>query len=154
MQNDLMDRSKYFRAMVVLIKKDLRISPKEKDFFLRMGQILQFSTEFCEEIINDLLKNPHIDEKPPVFSNTTIARIFLKDGIKMAFADKNLHQKEYNWLQKVSRANHIPDDWLLQQLFDFLNDPQKKKSKTLEIEKYYQQYQEISKSNHKLNQEK
>ena len=95
MQIDLMDRSKYFRAMVILIKRD---------------------------------------------------KIFLKDGIKIAFADKNLHQKEYNWLQKVARANHISDEWLLGQLHDFLNDPQKKKSKTLEIEKYYQKYQEISKS--------
>jgi len=146
MQIDLMDRSKYFRAMVILIKRDLTISPKEKDFFLRIGQILQFSADFCQETIHNLLKNPYIDEKPPVFSNINMAKIFLKDGIKIAFSDKNLHQKEYNWLQKVARANHISDEWLLGQLHDFLNDPQKKKSKTLEIEKYYQKYQEISKS--------
>ncbi len=153
MKIDLMDRSKYFRTMMILIKRDLRISFHKKDYFLRRGRVLQFGTDFCGKTIQDMLKNPHIDEKPPVFSNINIAKIYLKNGIQVAFADKNLHQKEYNWIQKVAQANGISDQWLFNPLFDFLNAPQKKKSNTLEIEKNYQTHQEIMKSDRKKHTE-
>lgn len=130
----LADRSNYFKGLLLLTRKDDLITPEEEAMILRLGEVLQFNREFCETTIHDLLDNPHIDDNPPQFSNHECAEIFLLDGIKVAFADHNLHVKEYTWMQEIAIQNNISKDWLADRLSDFLNEAHSERNHTFEIE--------------------
>jgi len=132
-----LDRSYYFKGMLLLVKKDEKISLEEKELLMRIGKILRFNQQFCEQTIKDLLHNEHITEFPLQFSNKEWAEIFLKDALKIAFSDHELHIKEYNWLQQIARTNMISDQWLLDQLSTFLNRHEPDKEINFEIEKFY-----------------
>ncbi len=136
MNMTLQDRSLYFKGLLLLTRKDNVIADEEKALLLRLGELLQFNREFCENTIRDLLNNSHLDEEPPLFSNKEFAEMFLLDGIKMAFADNNLHKKEYGWMQEIAERNSIPADWLSARLSDFLNETQTKKIPLFEIETF------------------
>lgn len=116
----LADRSHYYRGLLLLTRKDNIITDEEKALLLRLGELLQFNRDFCEETIGDLLINPHFDESPPKFSNKSVAKMFLLDGIRIAFADHNLHTAEFKWMQEIARINRINNDWLNQNVVSFL----------------------------------
>jgi len=137
MSINLRDKSLYLQGMFILIGKDSVVSPEENEMVMHMGRLLQFSTEFCQETIQNLLQNEYIGQLRPVFSDVEFSKIFLKDAIKLAFADNQLHSKEYEWLKKVARRNKISDEWLSFQLSSFLNMPETDEKKTLEIERLY-----------------
>jgi len=137
MSINLRDKSLYLQGMFILIGKDSVVSPEENEMVMHMGRLLQFSTEFCQETIQNLLQNEYIGQITPVFSDVEFSKIFLKDAIKLAFADNQLHSKEYEWLKKVARRNKISDEWLSFQLSSFLNMPETDEKKTLEIERLY-----------------
>jgi len=122
MNMTIQDRSLYFKGLLLLTRKDNIIADEEKALLLRLGELLQFNREFCENTIRDILKNSHMNEEPPLFSNREFAEMFLLDGIKMAFADNNLHKKEFRWMQEIAEKNSISADWLSARLSDFLND--------------------------------
>lgn len=134
MQMTLADRSNYFKGLLLLARKDNIIADEEKAVLLRLGQILQFNREFCEQTIHYLLSNPHMDDSAPLFSNKECAELFLLDGIKVAFADHNLHQKEYAWMLEVAQQNGISSEWLADRLADFLNEVSENPNMTFEIE--------------------
>lgn len=118
----LADRSHYYRGLLLLTRKDNIVTNEEKAILLRLGELLQFNREFCESTIRDLLNNPHFDESPPKFSSREVAEMFLMDGIRVAFADHNLHQAEFKWMQEIADLNEVDSNWLSQQLFAFLDD--------------------------------
>ena len=122
MNMTLQDRSFYFKGLLLLTRKDHIIADEEKALLLHLGALLQFNRDFCENTIRDVLNNPHFDEKPPLFSNRECAEMFLQDGIKMAFADNNLHKDEFEWMREIALRNNISSDWLSARLADFLND--------------------------------
>ena len=132
-----LDRSYYFKGMLLLVRKDEKICAEEKKLLMRIGKILRFNQRFCEQTINDLLQNEHITELPLEFSTKEWAEIFLKDAIKIAYSDHELHIKEYNWLQQIARTNKISDQWLLDQLSTFLNRHEPDEEINFEIEKFY-----------------
>ena len=131
----LTDRSDYFRGLLLLTRKDNVITNEEKAVLLRLGELLQFNREFCENTIRDLLQNPYFDEKPPLFSNRECAEMFLLDGIKLAFADHNLHKKEYAWMQEIATKNDISLEWLSTRLSGSLNEKDYDRN-NFEIERY------------------
>ncbi len=139
MSINLKDKSLYLQGMFILIGKDSVISPEENEMVMHIGKLLQFSTEFCQATIQNLLQNEYIGQLTPVFSDVEFSKIFLKDGIKLAFADNQLHSKEYEWLKEVARRNKISDEWLSFQLSSFLNMRETEEKNTLEIEKFYNQ---------------
>lgn len=136
MKMTLEDRSLYFKGLLLLIKKDFIITPEEKEMLMRLGALLQFNADFCELTIKDLLHNKHIDDEPLIFSNKECANVFLMDSIKVAFADDNLHIKEYEWMQNIATANDISQEWLSIQLHIFLNSTDENEKNTFEIQKY------------------
>jgi hypothetical protein len=136
-----LDRSYYFKGMLLLVKKDDKISLEEKELLMRIGSLLRFNQQFCEQTINDLLQNEHITEFPLEFSNKEFAEIFLKDAIKIAFSDHSLHIKEYNWLRQIARTNKIDDHWLLAELSIFMNNNDLNQEISFEIQKYYKKKQ-------------
>jgi len=132
-----LDRSYYFKGMLLLVRKDKKISNEEKELLMRIGKILRFNQRFCEQTISDLLENEHITELPLQFSTKEWAEFFLKDAIKIAYSDHEIHFEEYNWLQQIARANDIRDEWLVDQLSDFLSRHEPDEKVSFEVEKIY-----------------
>ena len=121
MEITLLDRSNYYRGLLILIGKDRQVSDEEKAMFKSLGKELGFNKEFCEGAVNELLENEYIIEEPPKFSNIEIAKLFIRDGIKLAFADKELHLYELSWLKSVADTNSIDNTWGLEQFEQFKN---------------------------------
>lgn len=115
----LQDKSNYLKGLLILIGKDKIITDEEKIHLLKISRILGFDQKFCEDAINELLENEYIIEEPPLFSNNEIAKAFIKDGIKLAFADKELHLYELNWLKSVSDRNNIEPGWGMKEFENF-----------------------------------
>jgi len=125
--------------MLLLVRKDEKISVEEKELLMKIGKILGFNQRFCEQTINDLLQNEHITELPLQFSTKEWAEIFLKDGIKIAYSDHQLHVEEYNWLRQIARTNKISDQWLSDQHSSFLINHNPDEEINFEVEKIYVQ---------------
>lgn len=115
----LPDRGKYYRGLLVLTGRDRIVEPRERDLLLDIGEILDFSRGFCEAAIDDLLRNRHLTHDPIVFSDPGIAECFLRDAIRLALVDDDVHYHELVWLKKVARANGLPEEWLGAELARF-----------------------------------
>jgi hypothetical protein len=103
------DRSKYLRGLLVVIRKDNLIDPREKELVLQLGKILDFDPRFCEAAIEDLLRNPHITDEPVKFEDRKIARSFLRDGVRLALVDEGGDHPELRWLRAVAHANGLEE---------------------------------------------
>jgi hypothetical protein len=101
------DKSSYLKGLLILIGKDKSISENERSILMGISSILGFDPKFCRDAIDEILDNEYIIEDPPVFSSQEIARAFVKDGIRLAFSDKELHLYELNWINSVIEANKI-----------------------------------------------
>ncbi|NMB83203.1 MAG: hypothetical protein GYA14_15450 [Ignavibacteria bacterium] len=112
------DKSNYFKGLLILIGKDKKISDSEKNNFRKLSKVLGFNKEFCDNAISELLDNEYIIETPPQFSNSEIAKAFIIDGMKIAFADKELHIFELNWLKSVAEKNSLDKEWCIKRFSD------------------------------------
>jgi len=112
---DVLDGSNYFRGLLLLIRKDHTINTVEADRMKSIGKSLGLEQRFCEEAIRDVLENPHIADTPPQFSAPGLARIFLRDGLRLAAADNEIHGLEEEWLASVAGANGVEAAWLDEQ---------------------------------------
>lgn len=120
MELTVLDRSNYFRGLLLLAAKDKILSESEIDIMKGVGASLGFDKRFSEESIRDLLENEHISNTPPVFSNEEISKRFIMDGIKLALSDDNIAPEEIKWLRRVAAANKLSKNWLADQLKDFV----------------------------------
>ena len=105
----LAERGNYYRGLLVLIRKDRVISARERDLMIRLGQGLDFDPRFCEGVIEEVLKNPHIKSKPMKFSDPGIARLFVRDALMIAGIDGEIHPDEWTWIRAVARKNGLTD---------------------------------------------
>ena len=112
----LVERGEYYRGLLVLIRRDRIISKQERELMIRVGKRLDFDRRFCENAIDDLLKNSNIKDKPVRFSEKTTAEAFLKDAISLALVDGQLHPRELSWLKAIANANELADGWLSAQM--------------------------------------
>lgn len=111
-----MDRSHYFKGLLILSKIDEDVTHHEKEILKKAGESLGFNKEFCDKTINDVIRNKHIKNEPLKFSNTQIANMFLRDAIKLAYSDYNLDDSEYHWILKCARINGVSEVRIKQQL--------------------------------------
>ncbi len=109
---DQLDRSNYYKGLLVLCGRDRVIAPRERELMLQFGKLLDFDRRFCEAAIDDLLDNKYITDEPVTFSSREIADCFLHDAIRLALVDKQIQSQEMAWLKAVARANGITDEWL------------------------------------------
>ena len=119
MKITLMDRSLYFKGLMLLIRKDRAIGEGEKVMMMRIGRLFSFERRFCQEVIAEILTNRHVVDEPPLFSEPAIARCFLQDGLKLALVDGQIHDKEWQWLKATAARNHLDQSWceaLLQEI--------------------------------------
>lgn len=112
----LADHSQYFKGLLLLIRKDNHIHEEEKKLVMRIGKILGFEKEFCENAIREILGNEHIIDEPPKFSDLDVAKCFIQDGIQLALIDNHLHDEELAWLSKTAEINNISNEWLEKEL--------------------------------------
>lgn len=111
MKASLIDRSNYYRGLLVLIGRDRIIDRRERTLILQIGTMLDFDIRFCEAAIADLLENKHITDEPILFDEPLIAQCFLRDALRLALIDKEMHSQELSWLKTVARTNKLTDEW-------------------------------------------
>lgn len=112
MTASLLDRSLYFKGLLILIRQDRAIREPEKKLMLRIGAIMGFEKKFCRNNISEIMNNKNIDDSAPVFSLSEIARFFIHDGLIISAVDKDIHENELAWLKKVAAANGIEQSYV------------------------------------------
>jgi DnaJ-domain-containing protein 1 len=112
MNLSLLDRSNYYKGLLVLSRRDRIVDTREKNLLLEIGEILGFDRRFCEATINELLVNPHLTREPVVFSDQHLKECFFHDALRLALVDGCLHPIELRWLRSVAHANNQSDQWL------------------------------------------
>lgn len=127
------DKSKYFRGLLILIRKDHRISPEEKELMMNVGTRLGFEKGFCETALNEILENEFIEDDAPEFSTSPIAECFILDGITLAISDADLNPEELTYLRATLDKNHLTENWFSDRLKDAVG---KGRQNHLEIEKF------------------
>ena len=111
MKIPVIDGSNYFKGMLLLVRKDNKISEPEHVIITRIGKALGFDKNFIEEAINEIIGNKYISEEPPVFSSRELGEKFIKDGLILAASDKQIHPQEEEWLLTVAAVNKIESSW-------------------------------------------
>lgn len=115
MKISILDGSNYFKGLLILIRKDHKITESETELMKHIGKTLGFDQEFCDSAIKEILNNEFIDETPPVFSNIEIAEKFIKDGLSLAYSDSLIHAEEEFWLREIAEKNSIDMMWFVQE---------------------------------------
>jgi hypothetical protein len=110
-----LEAGNYYRGLLLLIRKDNKVTEEEYFHLKSIGKILGFEKLFCETAINDILENQHISKAPPLFSKIKLAKKFISDGFYIACCDNDLHPKEEQWLRAVADKNGIEEDWFLKE---------------------------------------
>ena len=111
MKISLLDRSLYYKGLMILIRKDRQIHDEEKKMMLSIGKMLGFDPKFCAKTMEDLLDNNHITEESPLFSETDIALCFIRDGLRLSASDGQIHEAEIKWLKSVAESNGLSNLW-------------------------------------------
>lgn len=116
MKLSTLDKSNYFKGLLLLIKKDKRVSDNEREIMIKFGKTLGFDKDFYESAIESILFNEYVLDNPPVFSQPQIAESFIIDGLKVAYSDREAADSEINWLKTISDKNSLSSDWFNQQI--------------------------------------
>jgi hypothetical protein len=115
----LLNKSNYYKGLLVLLRRDRIVDVSEKELMLEMGKILDFDRRFCESTIDDLLSNAHINREPVIFSDERIMNCFFHDALRLALVDGYLHPMELSWLRTVAQANGRSNQWLDDRIREF-----------------------------------
>jgi len=115
MDISVLDGSSYFKGLLLLIRKDNKISKYEHELIARVGKTLGFEKKFIENAVKEIIRNKYITPDPPEFSNRELAEKFLKDGLTLAASDREIHPHELAWLTAVAEKNSIGRAWLLKE---------------------------------------
>ncbi|MFO7447285.1 MAG: hypothetical protein R6W90_13025 [Ignavibacteriaceae bacterium] len=116
MEISLLDKSNYLKGLLIVARKDKQLFESEKLIIKSISERLGFASDFYEETIRGLLSNKYIDEEPIKFSNTEIAKLFVSDGLKLAFSDDHVAGPEITWLKAVALVNDIEAEWVADML--------------------------------------
>jgi hypothetical protein len=112
MRISLIDRSHYYKALMLLIRKDGKIHDEERNMMMYIGKMLDFESGFCENTIEELTDNKHIIDSPPLFSEARIALCFIRDGLRLSACDGQIHTAELAWLESVAERNGVGALWV------------------------------------------
>jgi hypothetical protein len=101
------DASNYFKGLLLLIRKDRKVTPPEIHLMKQIGKTLGFDKEFCDGAIREILGNKHIVDVPPTFLDNEMAIKFIKDGLSIASSDGEVHPDEVKWLESAAEKNGL-----------------------------------------------
>jgi len=113
MKLTMLDRSTYFKGLLLLIKRDNIVADEEKLLMKKIGRTLGFDESFIEGAVNDLLENEYLTDDVPLFSKRAFAESFILDGLKMAFSDNEFSAEELEHLTNIATKNGIDKEWLM-----------------------------------------
>ncbi len=116
MEISVIDASNYFKGLLLLIRKDHKVTEAESAMMTRIGRQLGFEKEFCETAIQEIMKNKFIEDSPPEFSSRELAMMFVRDGLAVALSDGRLDYKEEKWLRSVVEKNLLSRRWFVAEL--------------------------------------
>lgn len=137
MKLNVLDRSNYFKGLLILAAKDKEINNKESAIIERLGQVLDFDSGFVQECMTDYFKNEYITEEPVKFSTMEIAESFVKDGIKIVLSNNVIESKEFQWLITIANVNGLTDSFYAPLIEEYKNSlPDNYADIKLEIEKH------------------
>jgi len=111
MKITVIDASNYFKGLLLLIRKDHKITDMEIQVMKRIGKTLGFEPKFCDNAINEILKNKYIEDTAPEFTTKEIAMKFIKDGLALASSDVEVHHNEQKWLKATAEKNGLDINW-------------------------------------------
>ncbi|MBI9073226.1 MAG: hypothetical protein JEY94_16605 [Melioribacteraceae bacterium] len=129
-----LDKSNYFKGLLLLIRKNKSIQQSEKQLMKHIGITLGFDKVFCEEAIKNLFINEYLGNEPPTFSNPELAKAFILDGITIARSDFILSDDEKSWLYSTAVSNNIEPHWIREK-FNTEEDSSDPANKPLEIDR-------------------
>ena len=132
MKLSLIAKSNYYKGLLVISKRDRVIDAREREFLIKIGEILDFDRRFCEATIDELLSNPHISRSPIIFFSEAVTECFFRDALRLASVDGCIHPLELRWLRQTAHANGKSDQWLDRIIQESPGDP----GAPLEIQKY------------------
>ncbi len=107
MRISLVDRSLYYKGLMLLIRKDHEIRKEEMVMMMRIGEMLGFEPDFCRNAVEEIIGNRYVDDTPPLFSGPSVANCFVKDGLRVSASDGQIHKKEVEWLKSVAEINGL-----------------------------------------------
>jgi hypothetical protein len=123
MKMTLLDKSECYRAFLLLIRQDRSITTHEREVLLKIGRLLDLDPRFSGTSIDDVLENRFINTEPPQFSRLEFAESFLKDAIRIASADDQFHQSEFEWILSIAVRNGLDKEWVEKELQAFRKNP-------------------------------
>lgn len=126
-QISVLDGSTYFKGLLLLLRKDDKLSTAEVDLVLKVGLSLGFEKEFCETAVKEILENEHIVDTPPKFSSPDLAVKFLRDGLRIASSDNELHPTELQWLWATAEHNGLDPASIQGDLANLASRPEERK---------------------------
>ena len=116
MNISVIDGSSYFKGLLLLVRKDMKVSEPETEMMTRIGKRLGFEQEFCENAVRDVLENAYIVDSPPEFSNKDLAMRFIRDGLVLSLSDREVvHPSEEEWLRSTAEKNGLDLEWFRQE---------------------------------------
>lgn len=139
MTDNFLDRSNYFKGLLLLIGKDSKITKSEKALLNKVRDTLDFEKQFFEDSLNDFFENEYISHDPPKFSQKIYAEAFIRDGLRLAVADNDLHKDEYEFLLSVVELNELDDEWFQSEIEIATTGNYYFDLEKLEIEKFFSQ---------------
>ena len=113
MKLTMLDRSTYFKGLLLLIKADNLVTEGENELMTKIGQTLGFEKTFIERAISELIENKFLTNDIPIFSHKSIAESFILDGLKVAFSDDEFSAEELEHLTNIATQNGIDKEWLM-----------------------------------------
>lgn len=129
MKLTLLEKSIYFKGLLLLLRKDNRITLEEREMMMSVCDTMGFDKTFCKQAIDTLLENEYILDEEPLFSSPDIARYFIADGFRLACSDHDLADQEVEFLRSTALKNGIEEEWFNEMLdsysfCDSSNNPQ------------------------------
>jgi hypothetical protein len=111
MQVPLIDKSTYLRGLLILARKDKRISEEDKKFIILAAEFLGFSSDFYRKALDTFLINKYINNDPVEFRNTILAHHFISDAITLACINDGISHDEKQWLMETAKINFVDAEW-------------------------------------------
>ncbi|MBP1750630.1 MAG: hypothetical protein H6Q52_3169, partial [Deltaproteobacteria bacterium] len=107
----VIDRSLYYKGLMLLIRKDREICDEERKMMMHIGEALGFESSFCKDTVEDIMDNKFVNDSPPLFSEPWIALSFIRDGLRLSVSDGQTHKAELDWLEAVAENNGLSSLW-------------------------------------------
>jgi hypothetical protein len=107
----LIDAVNYLKGLLLLIRKDRKVTDGEIRLMKRIGNALGFERAFCANAIQEILENQYIVDLPPEFSTKKLAVRFIQDGLALACSDDEVHPAEEAWLRSTAEKNGLGLAW-------------------------------------------